>query len=1212
MKKTGLILGCLFLLQLFGTAQDSLQARIILIGDAGQLTNGRHYVVSAAKRNVIFDKKTTVVFLGDNLYKTGLPDNSLPTYDIAKAPLDSQINIAGKSDVKVYFVPGNHDWANGGSNGFESILRVQSYIDILGNSNVAMFPRDGCPGPVEVKITDDITLVMMDSQWWLHEHDKPGIESDCPYKTKAEVLVQLEDILSKNSKKIVLLAMHHPFRSYSPHGGYFGIKQHIFPFTDVIPKLYFPLPVLGSIYPLTRAVFGTEQDLKHPLYQTMIYEISKVVKGHSNVIYVSGHDHSIQLIQDSSFNYIISGSGSKHTRISKGKNSLFASADNGFVTLEISKNKNVQAKVYLVNGDSSNMAYTNQILQFEKIPVPKSDTTRHPDYKFRDSAVISASDKYKAAFGLRRAFLGSNYRKEWSTPVTFKEFNIGKEKGGLTIKSLGGGQQTKSLRLTDKSGAEWTLRTVDKDPEKALPENLRGTLAQGIVQDMISAAHPYAPVVVSELAKAEGIITAEPEFFFVPDDPALGEYRKTFANTVMMLENRDPGSGFVDTKSTNKVLNKLLEDNDHHIDQEKVLNARLLDMLIADWDRHNDQWKWGTTDTGKGKLYYPIPRDRDQAFFNSDGLILKYASRRIIPYMQGFKKNIRSIKGLNYKERDFDRFFMNNLDEAAWKRISESFGSKLTNQVIDNAVAKLPPAIAAIDSASIAEKLKRRRDVLPQKALQYYKFISKIVTVPGSNKDEYYHVKKHDGGLQLTVYKKTGKTDSSTVMYNRVFDEKVTKEIRLFGLNGDDKFEIDNDVSSKIKFRIIGGKGNDTFDLKGNTRNKIYDLSLEKNYVINMKRTKKKFAADPSVNQYQTNEYEYTRLRFPQIDLGYNGEDKLLVGLGFSRRTYGFRKEPYSTDQKLTTLYAPTEGAFQIRYNAVFNKVLFGNDLIVHMQYVNPMLNNFFGLGNETVFNKNIDRKFYRVRYNYFETDLAIRKRLTNVFSVSIGPSYYRYSSKFKENEKRILANPVAIGTDSLSIYGEKDFLGGKARLDVNYINNEIFPTRGITWFNEVTVLRGFNANTHALTKLTTDMTIYASLSDHSTLSGIFRAGGGHIFSKNYEYFQALSLGANNFLRGYRKNRFTGTSTAYASTELRLRVLKSKSYIIPGDVGVMGFYDVGRVWQRDEDSRKWHNGYGGGIYYIPYNLMMISLTAGFSPEDRLFNFTVGTKFKLIF
>ncbi|MEO6540151.1 MAG: metallophosphoesterase, partial [Ferruginibacter sp.] len=343
MKKFGLAILCLFILEAAVFAQDSLQARIILIGDAGQLTNGRHPVVSGARRSVIFDKKTTVIFLGDNLYKTGLPDNSLPTYDIAKAPLDSQIHIAQNTDVKVYFVPGNHDWANGGSNGYESILRVQSYIDVLGDKNVAMYPRDGCPGPVEVKINDDITLIMMDSQWWLHEKEKPGIESDCPYKTKAEVLLQLDDILSKNSDKLVVLAMHHPFRSYSPHGGYFTWKQHIFPFTDRIPNLYFPLPVIGSAYPLTRAVFGTEQDLKHPLYQTMIYEIEKVVKGHSNLIYVSGHDHSIQLIQDSSINYIISGSGSKNTRVSKSKRSLYATAEQGFVTLEVSKNKNVRA-----------------------------------------------------------------------------------------------------------------------------------------------------------------------------------------------------------------------------------------------------------------------------------------------------------------------------------------------------------------------------------------------------------------------------------------------------------------------------------------------------------------------------------------------------------------------------------------------------------------------------------------------------------------------------------------------------------------------------------------------------------------------------------------------------------------------------------------------------------------------------------------------------
>ena len=146
------------------SAQDSLQATIILIGDAGQLTNGRNPVVEAARKTIPFNKNTTVVYLGDNLYKKGLPDDAMPTYDIAKAPLDSQIVIARGTDTKVYFVPGNHDWANGASIGYESILRVQSYIDILGNDNVRMYPRNGCPGPEEVSINKDITLIMMDSQ----------------------------------------------------------------------------------------------------------------------------------------------------------------------------------------------------------------------------------------------------------------------------------------------------------------------------------------------------------------------------------------------------------------------------------------------------------------------------------------------------------------------------------------------------------------------------------------------------------------------------------------------------------------------------------------------------------------------------------------------------------------------------------------------------------------------------------------------------------------------------------------------------------------------------------------------------------------------------------------------------------------------------------------------------------------------------------------
>jgi 3',5'-cyclic AMP phosphodiesterase CpdA len=224
MKKiSGVVLCIVFHLLSFSQAPgDSLQARIILIGDAGELTpDGKHPVVAAVRNNMKLDKKTTIIYLGDNLYKAGLPDVQSRKYTAAKAVLDSQLNVAKGTDAQVYFIPGNHDWDEYGADGWEAVKRQQEYINAAGDKNVFFFPEDGCPGPVLRNISDEVVLIMIDSQWWLHDYDKPGIESDCDHKTKLEVLKELEDMLARNAKKLVILAMHHPLKSNGIHGGYY-------------------------------------------------------------------------------------------------------------------------------------------------------------------------------------------------------------------------------------------------------------------------------------------------------------------------------------------------------------------------------------------------------------------------------------------------------------------------------------------------------------------------------------------------------------------------------------------------------------------------------------------------------------------------------------------------------------------------------------------------------------------------------------------------------------------------------------------------------------------------------------------------------------------------------------------------------------------------------------------------------------------------------
>ncbi|MEP6583793.1 MAG: metallophosphoesterase, partial [Ginsengibacter sp.] len=1124
-------------------------------------------------------------------------------------------NIVKGTKARAFFIPGNHDWSNQASNGVEIIKRQGNYINNNGNPNVKLFPLDGCPGPVEVKINNDIVLVMYDSQWFIRKPGtKPGIESDCGSKTEEQFFSELKDILDRNSDKLIILAGHHTLRSNGIHGGFFTIKQYFFPFTDMNPKLWIPVP-FGFVYPIARGTYGTPEDLRYPRYRNMIKGIDSIAKKNKNVIFVGGHEHTLQLIKDSSYYYVVSGAGSKHTRVNSNKHLLYGSNSLGFATLSVSKNKNVQADFYTVYKDSVGHPFSKDIFNFSSIiKDPADSTTKIPDavptMSFEDSVTVAVDTQYVNVSTTHKFLLGTNYRKEWSTPVHLKVFRVDKENGGYTIIGIGGGKQTVSLSLRDKQGREWKLRTVDKNPEGVVAEQLRYVVPQKIIRDMISAEHPYAALAIPPLAEAAGIPHTDPVYYYVPDDPALGRYRSFFAKKVCLLEMDSPVSGEKETKSTAKIIDSVLDNNKNHIDQEAVLKARLLDMMIGDWDRHFDQWKFGTRDTGVGKLYYPVPRDRDEAFFNSDGLFIKSLSLAALPYLQGFKRHFYNIKWFNWEERYFDRFFMNNLDENTWKRIIKQFQADETDSVINNSIKKLPPNIYALDNKTIPAKLKSRRDLLSRAGLKYYRFLAKEVNVVGSNKSEYFRVSNSGNNLEVKVYKRKKNKDSTSVMFSRVFDARHTKYVNLYGLNGNDFFEVDSTADSKIKLRIIGGRGNDTFNIKGNVRNKIYDYTLDTNYIENSHKTSNEMSADLQVNNYDITGFNYNSYRLPLLSIGFNEEDKLSAGMGYSYKTYSFRKAPYSTYQRITSLFNFRTSAYQVKYNGEFNQRLGKYDLIANGQLYNTVLNNFYGLGNET--KKEKDPSFYNVRYNSVYGEVFLRKRIHSLLEFNLGPAYYHYWNHYYDNKGKILGQPQFAGLDSLSIYSNKSYAGPKFSMIVHNVTGDLLPTRGVYWNTELSSLFGLNENSRQLTKLTSDFTLHSSLNDPPRLVIVWKFGYGHIFNKNYEYFQALTLGSNNYLRGFRKDRFAGRSLAYSSVEFRYKLAESASYIIPGSIGLLAFNDVGRVFTKPGISHKWHHSYGGGLYFSPYNFALFSATIAFSDEGSLFNFSLGTKFNITF
>ena len=1193
---------------------DTISQRIILVGDAGELTNGRHPVVEAIKQFIKLDKKTTVIFLGDNLYDSGLPDDQSALYQAAKAVLDSQLSVVEGTEARVIMIPGNHDWNNGARDGYETIIREQVYVDILNKPNVQFYPKDGCPGPVEVPLGNDVTVVIFDSQWWIHTYDKPGIESDCDCKTNDELTTQIEDIVTRNAKKLVLLASHHPFKSYSVHGGNFQVKHHIFPLTDINPKLWIPLPIIGSIYPIARSVFGTPQDLSHPNYQNMINKVTDAVRSNPHVVFVAGHDHGLQLIRDSSYNYIVSGGGSKTNRVSKGKHSLYAEQERGFAVMEVSTNKNVTVSFYTVT-DSVRNRFGTTLLNFSSVPEPTGDSAKRevnvPNLQYKDTFTISASEKHPPVKGFKKSILGQNYRPEWSAPVNMRVFNLKKERGGFEMKGLGGSGQTRSLRLQDKNGKDWVLRPLDKIPTGALPPEFRSTIAPDLVRDLNSASHPYAALTIPELAKALDIVVPHPELFFVPDDPALGFYRPYFANKVCMLEERDASFKASETKSTAKVLNQIIEENDHRADQFAVLKARLLDIVIGDFDRNMDQWKWATTDTGKGKLYFPIPRDRDEAFFNSDGWLLKRSSKKLLPFLVGFKKDIPHVNWFNYTARDFDRIFLTDLDEKDWKETITKVQQELTDSVITKAVKKLPKEIYPIDGKTIEDKLISRRNALTKAGETYYRFISREVNVVGSNQKEYFKVSNHGEGLQVRMYARAEGNDTSFMMYDRIFEPSNTREIRLYGLGEDDVFDVDENAKSRIKLRIIGGKGNDTFNIRGNVKNLIYDMKVEGNYIQRGSHTKNRFSKDPPVNSYSILGYKYNTSEFPRIQIGANSDDGFILGAGFAKRTYGFRNDPYATDQKFDAYHSFKTGSYRVKYDGEFNHITHNIDLLVKAKLGLPDVINFFGLGNTTKIADDKSYNFYKAQFKSTELQLLVRQRVFEKMQLIIGPYFYNYSNKYADNADGILGKPSLANQhlDSADIYSNKTYLGARLAMKFDNRNNEVFPTRGIIWDNEFVSAAGLTKTSNTFTKLSSDMTIYASLSDPAKLIGVVSFGGSRIFSKSFEFFQAVDIGNNN-LHGFRANRYLGKSSLYGSTELRYRLFNLKSYLIPGPVGLTGFFDIGRVWLDGEDSKVWRKAYGGGFYFIPFNKFMVTGSVGFSGNENMFNFVLGTKINL--
>ncbi|WP_216725967.1 BamA/TamA family outer membrane protein [Hymenobacter siberiensis] len=1180
----------------------------------------------------------TVVHLGDIVANEGLATKrDTAVSQQARDRADDLIALVkGLPQGKIYFLPGDKDWANSGPAGLKAVRRLEKYIEKQLPGQNAFIPTNGCPGPEVVDVAPLVRLVAINTPWFTHPFDRPEApDTDCKTLTKQEFREQLQDLIDETKNRNVLLLGHHPVVTNGVYGGHEPLSRHLSP------------PVFGTIYAAYRQNVGTPRDLANPRYQELRKELLNTLQSNPGVIYAAAHDFSLQITPFQGNYHIVSGSFVESEHVGAKGQSLYSKSEEGYTTLEYFADGTVKTHVFTfgTSDQAPKVAYTANLFSsacdtpehsgliiedrgpinpfINACPgVPKVTAVEAAATPFQATTVVVPGPEYKPT-GSRNFFIGKIYRAAWLQPVTVKTLDLNTEKGGLRPTGKGGGRQTTSLKLIAADSSEYVFRSVDKDVTKILPPELRNSIASDVLRDVTATANPYSNLPISYMLDQTDILHARPRLFRLPDNQQLGSYREQYAGLLGTLEDSPkdpkpnlPGFGGSDEVSRSfSLFRKLYKDHDNRVDGPALARARAFDMLVADFGKHEDNWKWaGYKQPNGGLLYRPIPRDRDQSFTLWNGFLSYLANREwAVPSIEGFNDQFEDMKSLNWPARHLDRFLLQNLSREDWQTAAKYLQAKISPTVIDGATAQLPPEIQDKSSKNINRKLKARIQELPKAIDEYYLLLARRVDVVGSNKGEVFQVNRlPDGQVHVQMFDRAGDTDAAKgpALFDRTFKPAETEEVCLYGLGGKDVFTVTGEGGRhSVLVRVIGGDGKDKITDNSTatglrTRTKIYDLPDTEMQLG--PESDNRTSTRPGVNEYDREQFEFNSYR-PSIGLFYNANDGFGASAGITFLRQGFRKPGYKNMYSFD-LQGSINGLFQLtastRHRYAIGKVDVGASASYGSYF--PFYR-FFGLGNNTGFDQTLyDNKFYNARYRGYTVNAFLERTFLQRSVIRVGPTYENYISSFGDNTYlgTINTRPADVRPNTST----QQLVGLNGVFDLDLRNRPSFAQRGVR-------IRVQHDSYYQLTNTKSNFGLTQGFAEYYGTAKIglpvtlVLKGGG---AKNYgpdaaiPFYKFASIGQNEGLRGYYRNRFSGDAALYYNTELRIALGQVKNNFLPFYYGVFGFYDQGRVYYQGASPGDWHTGYGGGFYIAPVvETLTFAVSYQKSVESSLIQFGLG-------
>lgn len=1166
-----------------------------LIGDAGNSSMNRDSEALVGFKSELkgASQNSTAIFLGDNIYEAGMPEKDHPERKLAELRLDAQINSVKDFKGRVIFIPGNHDWYSG----IKGLKRQEKYIEKAIGKNTFL-PENGCPIK-KVKIDRDIVLLILDSQWYITNWDKhPTINDECEFKTRTLFFDEVESQIKKARGKTTIIAVHNPVFTNGNHGGQYSFKSHMK-----------PLPILGSLKNLIRKTGGVANvDDQSKLYLEFKKRLVTLAQENEKVVFVSGHDHNLQYNIRDNLPQIVSGSGSKLTPTRLAQGGIFSYTTPGYARLDVFKDGSSYVRLYSVADNK--IVFQTKIHEAENIKLQQE----FESMPLTKSASIYTDEETQKG-GLYTWLWGERYRKYFSTRITVPTVNLDTLFGGLKPVRKGGGHQSKSLRLVDNDEREYVMRALRKNAvqymqavafkDQYIEGQFDDTYAEDLLLDVFTGSHPYAPFVVGTMANAVGILHTNPVLYYIPKQKALSHYNNDFGDELYMIEERaadnhgDKASfGFSNELiSTYDLLEELRKDEDNIVDETAYIRARLFDMLIGDWDRHEDQWRWAKFKEGKKTVYRPMPRDRDQAFsVMADGFLLSLGTT-IVPalrLMQSFDEELKSPKWFNLEPYPLDVALISESDIDIWDKQVKFITDNLTDDIIDKAFEFIPEEVNDKTIEDLKRKLKGRRFNLQTISDEYFKQINKIAVIKGTDKDDWFDIEREERSTIVTAFR-IKNAEKGERFYQREFSRTETKEIWIYGLDDDDTFNVFGSGTNKIKIRLIGGQNKDTYTGVIGKNVKVYDYKSKKNNIENNRLSVK------LTDDYESNVYDHKKFKFNSNQIiptfGANPDDGFKIGIADTYTVNGFERNPFTSQHNFSAQYYFATNGFDLNYKGEFANIFGSWNLGFDVNFTSPNYSvNFFGFGNETI-NPNaededsFDLDYNRVKLQTFKISPSLIWQGDIGSMIRIGVNYE--TIEVEETQDRFIDTYFASTGDD----NKKSFASLEAQYSFINKNDKAYPTLGF----EFDLLGGLTANFDKETSFAyaiPSMAFDHKLSTNGQLVLATKLRGHLIFGDDFEFYQAANIGAENGLRGYRFQRFTGKNSFVHSTDLRLNLRKRKTGILPINVGLYGGFDYGRVWLEGEDSDTWHNSIGGGIFVIGAEMITANVSA-FNSDDGL-------------